>query len=149
MGYRIAVIGATGNVGREMLKTLAERNFPVDEVVALASARSVGRAVSFGEDQTLKIRDLASFDFKGFDIALSSPGAKISAIHSPRAAKAGFASIESHHFREPADSRLRAPHRATPESAGRTGRHWNGRLRTARSRGHHHREYGSSAEARR
>ncbi len=95
MGYRVAVIGATGNVGREMLKTLAERNFPVDEVVALASARSVGREVSFGEDQTLKVRDLASFDFKGIDIALSSPGAKISAVHSPRAAKAGCVVIDN------------------------------------------------------
>ena len=75
MGYKIAVIGATGNVGREMLNILAEREFPADEVVALASERSAGREVSFGEDEVLKVRDLATFDFKGIDIVLSSPGA--------------------------------------------------------------------------
>ena len=88
MGYKVAVIGATGNVGREMLQTLVDREFPVDEVFALASERSIGREVSFGEDKTLKVQDLAKFDFKGVDIALSSPGAKISAQHSPRAAAA-------------------------------------------------------------
>src|SRR5258708_5064514 len=88
MGYKVAVIGATGNVGREMLKTLAERSFPVDEVFPLASSRSKGLTVTYGED-VLKVRDLADFDFKGIDIALSSPGAKVSAAHSPRAAKAG------------------------------------------------------------
>ena len=98
MGYRVAVIGATGNVGREMLATLAERKFPVDEVVALASERSVGREVSFGDDDILRVRDLASFDFKGFDIALSSPGAKISAVHAPRAAKAGCLVIDNTSF---------------------------------------------------
>ena len=86
MGYKIAVIGATGNVGREMLRILDERKFPADEVVALASARSVGREVSFGEKTVLKVQDLAKFDFKGTHIALSSPGAKVSAEHSPRAA---------------------------------------------------------------
>ncbi|HJS31314.1 MAG TPA: aspartate-semialdehyde dehydrogenase [Alphaproteobacteria bacterium] len=95
MGYKVAVIGATGNVGREMLQTLVDRNFPVDEVVALASERSVGREVSFGEDETLKVHDLAKFDFKGIDIALSSPGAKVSALHSPRAAKAGCVVIDN------------------------------------------------------
>ena len=63
MGYRLAVVGATGNVGREMLKTLAERDFPADDVVALASERSIGSEVSYGEDQTIKVQDLASFDF--------------------------------------------------------------------------------------
>jgi len=95
MGYRVAVIGATGNVGREMLSILAEREFPVDEVVALASERSVGRQVSFGEDDVLDVQDLAKFDFKGIDIALSSPGAKVSAVHSPRAAKAGAVVIDN------------------------------------------------------
>ncbi len=95
MGYRVAVVGATGNVGRAMLETLAERNFPVDEVVALASERSVGQEVSFGEKDTLKVRELAKFDFKGIDIALSSPGAKVSAVHSPRAAKAGAVVIDN------------------------------------------------------
>ena len=84
MGYRLAVVGATGNVGREMLQTLSERNFPADDIVALASASSIGREVSYGEDQTLKVRDLATFDFKGIDLVLSSPGAKVSAVHAPR-----------------------------------------------------------------
>jgi aspartate-semialdehyde dehydrogenase len=97
MGYRVAVVGATGNVGREMLTTLAEREFPVDDVVALASSRSIGKEVSFG-DQTLKVRDLETFDFKGVDIVLSSPGAKVSAVHSPRAAKAGAVLIDNNSY---------------------------------------------------
>lgn len=95
MGYRVAVVGATGNVGREMLQILAERNFPADEVVALASAKSAGRQVSFGDNGVLKVQDLAKFDFKGIDIALSSPGGKVSAEHSPRAAKAGAVVIDN------------------------------------------------------
>jgi aspartate-semialdehyde dehydrogenase len=99
MGYKVAVIGATGNVGREMLSTLVEREFPVSDVIALASERSVGRRVSFG-DEELKVQDLATFDFRGVDIALSSPGAKISAVHSPRAGKAGCVVIDNtSHFR--------------------------------------------------
>lgn len=100
MGYKVAVIGATGNVGREMLQTLVDRNFPVDEVVALASSRSVGKEVSFGDDKVLKVKDLETYDFKGTDIALSSPGAKVSAIHSPRAAAAGCVVVDNtSHFR--------------------------------------------------
>jgi len=95
MGYRVAVVGATGNVGREMLQILAERNFPADDVVALASARSAGKQTSFGENAVLKVQDLAKFDFKGIDIVLSSPGAKVSAEHSPRAAKAGAVVIDN------------------------------------------------------
>jgi aspartate-semialdehyde dehydrogenase len=95
MGYRVAVVGATGNVGREMLQTLAERNFPADSVVALASARSAGQQISFGEHTVLKVQDLAKFDFKGIDIVLSSPGAKVSAEHSPRAVKAGAVVIDN------------------------------------------------------
>src|SRR4051795_7345437 len=95
MGFKVAVVGATGNVGRELLATLAERQFPVDEVVALASSGSIGREVSYGENRTLKVRDLETFDFKGIDIVLSSPGAKISAVHSPRAAKAGAVVIDN------------------------------------------------------
>ncbi len=95
MGYRVAVVGATGNVGREILQTLVERSFPADDVVAIASSRSAGSEVSFGEDDTLKVRDLATFDFKGIDIVLSSPGAKVSAEHSPRAAKAGAVVIDN------------------------------------------------------
>ena len=95
MGYRVAVVGATGNVGREMLQILAERSFPADEVIALASAGSAGRQVSFGENTVLKIHDLAKFDFKGIDIVLSSPGAKVSAEHSPRAARAGAVVVDN------------------------------------------------------
>lgn len=110
MGYRVAVIGATGNVGREMLSILAEREFPVDEVVALASERSVGRQVSFGEDDVLDVQDLAKFDFKGIDIVLSSPGARVSAVHSPRAAKAGAVVIDNtSHFRMDPDVPLVVP----------------------------------------
>ena len=98
MGYRVAVVGATGNVGREMLQILAERNFPADDVIALASARSVGLKTSFGDKSILKVQDLAKFDFKGVDIVLSSPGAKISAEHSPRAAKAGAVVIDNTSF---------------------------------------------------
>jgi aspartate-semialdehyde dehydrogenase len=95
MGYRVAVVGATGNVGREMLQILAERDFPVDEVVALASANSVGRQISFGDKSVLKVQDLGKYDFKGIDIVLSSPGSKVSAEHSPRAVKAGAVVIDN------------------------------------------------------
>ena len=74
MGYRVAVAGATGAVGREMLQTLAERNFPVDKVYALASSRSAGREVSFGEDEVLTVSALDKFDFAEADIALFSAG---------------------------------------------------------------------------
>lgn len=94
MAYKIAVVGATGNVGHEILSILDERKFPVSDVIALASSRSVGREVSFG-DQTLKVQDLSKFDFKGVDIVLSSPGAKVSAEYSPVAAKAGAIVIDN------------------------------------------------------
>src|SRR5512134_2549211 len=110
MGYKVAVIGATGNVGREMLQTLADREFPADDVIALASERSIGREVSFGEDKVLKVHDLAKFDFKGIDIALSSPGAKVSAVHSPRAAAAGCVVIDNtSYFRMEPDVPLVVP----------------------------------------
>jgi aspartate-semialdehyde dehydrogenase len=110
MGYRVAVVGATGNVGREMLNTLAFREFPCDEVVALASSRSVGTEVSFGDDHVLKVQDLATFDFKGIDIALFSPGAKVSAEHAPRAARAGAVVIDNtSHFRMEPDVPLIVP----------------------------------------
>jgi aspartate-semialdehyde dehydrogenase len=95
MGYRVAVVGATGAVGREMLKTLAERNFPVTEVVALASGRSAGSQVSFGERDVLTVKNLDTFDFTGWDIGLFSPGAAVSAIHAPRAAAAGCIVIDN------------------------------------------------------
>ncbi|MBL4804316.1 MAG: aspartate-semialdehyde dehydrogenase [Alphaproteobacteria bacterium] len=94
MGYKVAVVGATGNVGHEMLKILDEREFPADDVIALASSRSVGREVSYG-DKNLKVQDLATFDFKGVDIVLSSPGGKVSAEYSPKAAKAGATVIDN------------------------------------------------------
>ncbi|MFN0042575.1 MAG: aspartate-semialdehyde dehydrogenase [Alphaproteobacteria bacterium] len=95
MGYKVAVVGATGAVGQEMLKTLAERKFPADEVVALASAGSIGRELSYGEDKTLKVLALEDYDFAGTDIGLFSPGAKISAVHAPRAAAAGCVVIDN------------------------------------------------------
>lgn len=95
MGYRVAVVGATGAVGRELLKTLAERDFPVSEVVALASGRSAGAEVSFGEKTVLKVRDLDRFDFAGVDLGLFSPGAAVSAVHAPRAAAAGCLVIDN------------------------------------------------------
>ncbi|WP_424813264.1 aspartate-semialdehyde dehydrogenase [Roseococcus sp. YIM B11640] len=95
MAYRVAVVGATGAVGRELLKILAERKFPVSEVVALASARSVGQEVSFGEDRVLKVRSLEAYDFTGTDLALFSPGAAISAVHAPRAAGQGCVVIDN------------------------------------------------------
>ena len=95
MGYRVAVVGATGAVGREMLKTLAERQFPVDEIAAVASGRSTGQEISFGEKRVLKIQNLETFDFRGWDIGLFSPGASVSAIHAPRAAEAGCVVIDN------------------------------------------------------
>ena len=96
MGYRVAVAGATGNVGRQLLSVLAERDFPADEVFALASRASVGKEVSFGEDTTLKVHDLAEFDFSGTDIGLFSPGSAVSRVHAPRAADAGLRRHRQH-----------------------------------------------------
>ena len=110
MGYKVVVAGATGNVGREMLGILAERKFPADEVLALASSRSVGREVSFGEDDILIVQDLAHYDFSDSDIALFSPGSKASAEFAPRAAKAGCVVIDnSSHFRMDPDVPLVVP----------------------------------------
>lgn len=100
MGYRVAVVGATGAVGREILKTLAERQFPVDEIVALASARSAGREVSFGDKTVLKVQNLETFDFTGWDIALFSPGGAVSAKYAPKAAAAKCLVVDNtSHFR--------------------------------------------------
>ena len=94
MGYRVAVVGATGNVGREMLNILAERQFPADEVVALASRKSLGTEVSFG-DKTLKTKDLDTFDFAGWDIALFAIGSDATKTYAPKAAKAGCVVIDN------------------------------------------------------
>ncbi len=122
MGYRVAVVGATGAVGREILKTLAERDFPIDEVAAVASPRSAGQEVSFGEKAVLKVRNLETFDFKGWDIALFSPGAAVSAIHAPRAASAGCLVIDNtSQFRMEHDVPLVVPE-VNPQALGRIRR---------------------------
>jgi len=94
MPYKVAVVGATGNVGREMLSVLAERAFPVSEVVALASTRSVGTEVSFG-DGTLKVKALDYYDFRGTDIVLMSAGGRVSKEWSPKIADAGALVIDN------------------------------------------------------
>ncbi|PLX35588.1 MAG: aspartate-semialdehyde dehydrogenase, partial [Hyphomicrobiales bacterium] len=94
MGYKIAVVGATGNVGREMLNILDERQFPVDEVFPVASRRSQGREVSFG-DKILKVQALDNFDFSQVDIALLSAGGTISKEWAPKIAAAGCIVIDN------------------------------------------------------
>jgi aspartate-semialdehyde dehydrogenase len=110
MGIRVAVVGATGAVGREMLTTLAERAFPADEVIALASSNSIGVEVSYGDEAVLKVQNLSDFDFTGTDIALFSAGGKISAEFAPKAAAAGCVVIDnSSHFRMDEDVPLVVP----------------------------------------
>jgi aspartate-semialdehyde dehydrogenase len=94
MGLRIAVVGATGNVGREMLTILEERLFPADEVFALASRRSVGVEVSYG-DRTLKVKDLETFDFSGIDLVLMSAGGAVSKEWSPKIGATGAVVIDN------------------------------------------------------
>jgi len=94
MGYRVAVIGATGNVGREVLNILAERQFPADEVVALASSRSIGKEISYG-DKILKAHDLQHFDFSRVDFAILSAGGSVSKEWAPRIAAAGAIAIDN------------------------------------------------------
>jgi aspartate-semialdehyde dehydrogenase len=109
MGYKVVVAGATGNVGREMLNILAEREFPVDEIVALASRRSLGTEVSFG-DKTLKCKDLDTFDFTGWDMALFAIGSDATKIYAPKAAAAGCVVIDnSSLYRYDADVPLIVP----------------------------------------
>ncbi len=108
--YKVAVVGATGAVGREMLQTLADRQFPASEVIALASSRSAGGQVSFGADKVLTVHDLDKYDFKGTDICLSSAGAKISEAFAPRAGAAGCVVIDNtSHFRMDPDVPLVVP----------------------------------------
>ena len=94
MGYRIVVAGATGNVGREMLNILDERQFPVDDIAFLASRKSLGTECSFGE-RTLKTQDLDTFDFTGWDIALFAVGAEATRKYAPGAAKSGCVVIDN------------------------------------------------------
>ena len=109
MGYNVAVIGATGNVGREVLDILAERLFPADEVVALASRRSQGKEISFG-DKTLKVKALENFDFRDVDIAIMSAGGSISKEYAPRIGQQGCVVIDnSSAFRQDPDVPLIVP----------------------------------------
>ena len=94
MGYRVVIAGATGNVGREMLNILSERHFPVDEIAVLASRKSMGSEVSFGE-KTLKTKDLDTFDFTGWDFALFAVGSDATKKYAPKAAKAGCVVIDN------------------------------------------------------
>ncbi|WP_395449169.1 aspartate-semialdehyde dehydrogenase [Aminobacter sp. UC22_36] len=94
MGFKVAVVGATGNVGREMLNILEERGFPVDEIVALASRRSLGTEVSFG-DKTLKVKVLDTYDFSDTDICIMSAGGNISKEWSPKIGKQGCVVIDN------------------------------------------------------
>src|SRR5262245_39645712 len=94
MGYRVAVVGATGNVGREILGVLAERTFPADEVVALASRRSQGVEVTYGET-TLKCKALEHYDFSDTDICLMSAGTAVSKEWSPKIAAQGAVVIDN------------------------------------------------------
>lgn len=96
MGYRLVVVGATGNVGREILNVLAERQFPADEVAAVASPRSTGDIIDFGDSgKELKVQNIEHFDFEGWDIALFAAGSEVSRAHAPRAAAAGCTVIDN------------------------------------------------------
>jgi aspartate-semialdehyde dehydrogenase len=110
MTRKIAVVGATGNVGREILSILAERKFPASQVVGLASRKSIGKEVSFGDTKILKVQALEDYDFSGTAIALFSPGGAISALHAPRATKAGCVVIDNtSYFRMDKDVPLIVP----------------------------------------
>jgi aspartate-semialdehyde dehydrogenase len=122
MGYKVACVGATGNVGREMLNILDERSFPADEVVALASRRSVGTEVSFG-DRTLKVKALEHYDFSDVDICLMSAGGSVSKEWSPRIGAAGAVVIDnSSAWRYDADVPLIVPEVNADAVAGFTKR---------------------------
>ncbi len=96
MGYRVVVAGATGNVGREMLNILAEREFPADEVAVLASSRSTGDVIDFGESgKTLKVQNIEHFDWAGWDMALFAIGSEATAKYAPIAAAAGCTVIDN------------------------------------------------------
>jgi aspartate-semialdehyde dehydrogenase len=111
MGYRVVVVGATGNVGREMLNILAEREFPADEIAAVASGRSTGMAIDYGDSgRELKVRNIEHFDFAGWDIALFAAGSAVSKAYAPIAAAAGCTVIDnSSYFRMDPDVPLIVP----------------------------------------
>ena len=99
MGYRVVVVGATGNVGREMLNVLAEREFPIEELAAVASSRSQGDEIEFGETgKMLKVKNIDHFDFTGWDIALFSAGSDVAKTYAPKAAAAGCVVIDNSSF---------------------------------------------------
>ena len=123
MSYNVAVVGATGNVGQEMLAILDERQFPVREAFAIASRQSIGREVSFG-DTTLKCRDLETFDFSKVDIALFAAGGSVSKEWAPKAAAKGAIVIDnSSHFRMDPDVPLIVPEVNAAAAAGFTKKH--------------------------
>ena len=96
MGYRIVVVGATGNVGREILNILAEREFPADEVAAVASSRSTGTLIDYGDSgRELKVQNIEHFDFAGWDMALFAAGSEVSKIYAPISARAGCTVIDN------------------------------------------------------
>ena len=111
MGYRIVVVGATGNVGREILNVLAERQFPLDEVAAVASSRSTGDVIDFGDSgKELKVQNIEHFDFSDWDIALFAAGSAVSKVYAPIAANAGCTVIDnSSYFRMDPDVPLIVP----------------------------------------
>jgi aspartate-semialdehyde dehydrogenase len=122
MGYRVAVVGATGNVGREILNILAERQFPADEVAAIASAASTGNIIDFGDSgQELKVRNLEHFDFAGWDMALFAAGSEVSKVYAQKAATAGCTVIDnSSLFRMDPDVPLIVPEVNSEALAGYT-----------------------------
>src|SRR5438874_11404192 len=122
MGYRVAVVGATGNVGREILNILAERQFPLDEVAAVASARSTGDVIDFGDSgEELRVKNLEHFDFSGWDIALFAAGSAVSKIYAPKSAAAGCTVIDnSSLFRMDPDVPLIVPEVNSQAIAGYT-----------------------------
>jgi len=96
MAYRVVVVGATGNVGREMLNVLAEREFPIAELAAVASSRSTGDEIEFGETgKMLKVKNVEHFDFTGWDIALFAAGSDVSKVYAPKAASQGCVVIDN------------------------------------------------------
>ncbi len=120
--YSVAVVGATGAVGQALLSILAERNFPVSTLHALASARSAGQKVEFGE-QLITVEDLETFDFTGVDIGLFAAGSEVSAVHAPRAAAARCVVIDkTAHFRMDPDVPLIVPEVNPAALAGYTAR---------------------------
>ena len=119
MGYRVVVVGATGNVGREMLNILAERQFPIDEIAAVASSRSTGDIIDFGDSgEELKVRNIEHFDFAGWDIALFAAGSAVSKVYAPKAAAGGLHGDRQ--FVAVPDGPGRAADRAGGESARRS-----------------------------